>query len=127
MSAYKDIKVKYTVHNLAMSPNPKNFSKQQKEIWLPFFKNLIKRKQTKQKNWGVARRINPRGQKHGWNVMTVDGFENLDDVFHTINSDIPGLSKLNLKPIADSSPNGWYEQIIWEIIIRVKSNGEIVQ
>lgn len=127
VSASEDIKVKYTVHNLAMSPNPKNFSKQQKEIWLPFFKNLIKRKQTKQKNWGVARRINPRGQKHGWNVMTVDGFENLDDVFHTINSDIPGLSKLNLKPIADSSPNGWYEQIIWEIIIRVKSNGEIVQ
>ena len=58
----------------------KNFSNQQKRIWLPFFKKSCKRNQTKQKSWGVARRLNPRGQRHGWNVMTVDGYETLDDV-----------------------------------------------
>jgi hypothetical protein len=38
--------------------------------------------------------VNPRGHKHGWNVMTVDGYESLDDVFESINSDIPGISKV---------------------------------
>ena len=127
MSAAAGTNVKYSVHNLAMSPNPKNFSIQQKKIWLPFFKNLVKKNQTKQKSWGVARRINPRGQKHEWNVMTVDGFESLDDVFESINSDIPGISKLDLNPINNSAPDGWVEQIIWEIIVRVDSEGEIIE
>jgi len=127
MSAAAGTNVKYSVHNLAMSPNPKNFSIQQKKIWLPFFTNLVKKNQTKQKSWGVARRINPRGQKHEWNVMTVDGFESLDDVFESINSDIPGISKLDLNPINNSAPDGWVEQIIWEIIVRVDSEGEIIE
>ena len=35
--------------------------------------------------------------------------QTLDDVFESINSDVPGISKLNLKPITDSAPNGWFE------------------
>ena len=58
--------------------------------------------------------------------MTVDGYETLDDVFESINSDLPGISKLNLEPIIESIPNGWFEQIIWEIIVRVNSKGEII-
>ena len=87
----------------------------------------MKKNQTKQKSWGVARRINPRGQKHEWNVMTVDGFESLDDVFESINSEIPGISKLDLNPIKDSAPDGWFEQIIWKIIVRVDSEGDIIE
>ena len=127
LSAPKGTKIKYFVHNLAMSKNPKNFSTQQKVIWLPFFKNLIKSKKTTQKSWGVARRINPRGTKHGWNVMTVDGYESLDDIFQSINSTIPDISKLNIEPITKSFPDGWYEQIIWENIIRVNNKGEIIE
>ena len=126
ISAPKGTNVKYTVHNLAMSPDAKNFSIQQKTIWAPFFKNLIKRNQTKQKNWGVARRLNPRGQRHGWNVMTVDGFETIEDVYESINSEIPGISKINLEPIVKSVPEGWYEQIIWEILIQVNDKGQII-
>ena len=126
MSAPAGTNVKYSVHNLAMSSDTKKFSNEQKRIWLPFIKNLIKRNQTKQKSWGVARRLNPRGHKHGWNVMTVDGYETLDDVFESINSDIPGISKLNLDPIIESVPSGWFEQIIWEIIVKVDSNGKII-
>lgn len=59
--------------------------------------------------------------------MTVDRFESLDDVFESINSDIPGISKLDLDPINDSAPDGWVEQIIWEIIVRVDSEGEIFE
>ena len=127
ISAAEGTNVKYSVHNLAMSPDAKNFSNQQKTIWLPFFKNLVKRNQTKQKSWGAARRINPRGHKHGWNVMTVDGYETLDDVFESINSDIPGISKVDLKSITESAPNGWYEQIIWEVLVRVNRQGEIIE
>ncbi len=127
LSAPKGTKIKYSVHNLAMSKNPKNFSTQQKVIWLPFFKNLIKSKKTAQKSWGVARRINPRGTKHNWNVMTVDGYESLDDIFQSINSTITDISKLNIEPIAKSFPDGWYEQIIWENIIRVNNKGEIIE
>ena len=120
-------KIKYSVHNLAMSDNPKNFSKQQKVIWLPFIKKLLKSKSITQKSWGVARRINPRGKKHNWNVMTIDGYESLDDIFQSINSTIPGIFELNLQPIAKSAPQGWYEQIIWENIIKVNSKGEIIE
>ena len=127
LSAPEDVKIKYSVHNLTMSIDPKNFSTQQKAIWLPFFKNLLKRNQTKQKSWGVARRINPRGRRYGWNVMTIDGFETLDDVFETINSTIPGISKLNLEPITKLAPDGWYDQIIWENIVRVNSKGDIIE
>ena len=126
MSAPAGTNVKFSVHNMAMSSDAKNFSNQQKRIWLPFLKNLVKRNQTKQKSWGVARRLNPRGQRHGWNVMTVDGYETLDDVFESINSDLPGISKLNLEPIIESTPSGWFEQIIWEIVVRVNSKGEII-
>ena len=127
LSAPEGIKIKFSVHNLAMSNNPKNFSKQQKTLWLPFFRKLLKSKNTKQKSWGVARRINPRGNKHNWNVMTVDGYENLDDILESINSTIPGISKLNLDPITKSAPEGWYDQIIWENIIRVNNKGEIIE
>ena len=58
--------------------------------------------------------------------MTVDGYETLEDVFESINSDLPGISELNLEPIIESTPSGWFEQIIWEIIIRVNSKGEII-
>ena len=58
--------------------------------------------------------------------MTIDGYETLDDVFESINSELPGISKLNLDPIIESTPNGWFEQIIWEIIVRVNSKGEII-
>ena len=37
----KGINIKYSVHNYAMSSDAKNFSNQQKIIWLPFFKNLL--------------------------------------------------------------------------------------
>ena len=127
LSPPKGLKIKYSVHNLAMSDDPKNFSAQQKLVWLPFFKKLLKSKKTTQKSWGVARRINPRGKKHYWNVMTVDGYESLDDIFQSINSTIPGISKINLEPIAKSATDGWYEQIIWENIIRVNSEGEIIE
>ena len=127
LSAPEGVKIKYSVHNLAMSNNPKNFSTQQKAIWLPFFKKLLKSKSTNQKSWGVARRINPRGKKHNWNVMTVDGYESIDDIFESINSSIPGISKLNIEPISKSFPEGWYEQIIWENIIRVNNKGEIIE
>ena len=90
-------------------------------------KKLLKSKSTTQKSWGVARRINPRGKKHNWNVMTVDGYESIEDIFQSINSAIPGISKLNLEPISQSFPDGWYEQIIWENIIRVNANGEIIE
>ena len=126
ISAPTGTNVKFSVHNMAMSSDAKNFSNQQKTIWLPFFKNLIKRNQTKQKNWGVARRLNPRGQRHGWNVMTVDGFETIEDVYESINSDVPGISEINLEPIVDSAPEGWYEQIIWEILIQVNDKGQII-
>ena len=59
--------------------------------------------------------------------MTVDGYESLDNIFQSINSSIPGISKLNLEPIVKSAPDGWYEQIIWENIIRVNSEGEIIE
>ena len=48
-------------------------------------------------------------------------------VFESINSDVPGISKLNLKPITDSAPNGWFEQVIWEILVRVTEEGEIIE
>ena len=127
LSPPNGLKIKYSVHNLAMSDDPKNFSAQQKLVWLPFFKKLLKSKKTTQKSWGVARRINPRGKKHYWNVMTVDGYESLDDIFQSINSTIPGISKINLEPITKSATDGWYEQIIWENIIRVNSEGEIIE
>jgi hypothetical protein len=37
LSAPKGTNVKYSVHNLAMSPDAKNFSNQQKTIWLTIF------------------------------------------------------------------------------------------
>ena len=46
--------------------------------------------------------------------------------FESINSDLPGISKLNLEPIIESTPIGWFEQIIWEIVVRVNSKGEII-
>ena len=44
-----------------------------------------------------------------------------------INSTIPDISKLNIEPITKSFPDGWYEQIIWENIIRVNSKGQIIE
>ena len=70
--------------------------------------------------------MNPRGQRHGWNVMTVDGFETIEDVYESINSDVPGISEINLEPIVESAPEGWYEQIIWEILIQVNDKGQII-
>ena len=35
--------------------------------------------------------------------MTVDGYESLDDIFQSINSTIPDISKLNLEPILNLS------------------------
>ena len=54
--------------------------------------------------------------------MTVRRYESLEDVFQSINSTIPGISKLNLEQIAKSAPEGWYEQIIWENIVRVSNS-----
>ena len=52
--------VKYSVHNLAIILKTFLFSKE--KYGYHFLKNLVKKNQTKQKSWGVARRINPRGQ-----------------------------------------------------------------
>ena len=36
--------------------------------------------------------------------MTVDGFETIEDVYESINSDVPGISEINLEPIVESAP-----------------------
>ena len=58
--------------------------------------------------------------------MTVDGYESLDDIFESINLQYL-ISKLNLDSITKSAPNGWYDQIIWENIIRVNNKGETIE
>ena len=53
--------------------------------------------------------------------------ETLEDVFEKINSSPPGISELNLDSITKLLDNGWYEQVIWKILIRVNSKGEIIK
>ncbi len=116
---------KYLRHNYAMVPNPNAFAKAQNDVWKPFIQKHMNSQKIKQQIWAVARRLNPVGNAFNWNVMTIDGYNELTDVYAPSDGDYPDISNLDLDAIDETMPYGWYKRIIWQRIVWVDEEGKI--
>lgn len=115
----------YFKHNVAMSPNPNKWFDTQLKEWGPFIKKNMNNGKVKQEIWAPAIRLTPLGNGYNWNVISVDGFNSLEDLYTNGGMDYPDMSSVDDKALQDSMPNGWHKQIIWERIMWLDDNGNI--
>ena len=115
--------MKYVIHNYASPSNLEGFVTENLELWKPWFQDNMKKKKTKQKNWGIATKIYPSGNKSGSTAMTRDGFESLSDAMNALRyqpSDNSMYSEiLNKSKMGEYLPNGFDQRVIYESIMWV--------
>ena len=115
----------YFKHNVAMSPNPNQWLDAQLKEWGPFIKKNMNNGKVKQEIWAPAIRLTPQGNGYNWNVISVDGFNTLEDLYTNRGLDYPDMSLIDSKALQNSMPKGWHKQIIWERIMWLDTDGEI--
>ncbi|MDA9360146.1 hypothetical protein N9R15_00025 [Flavobacteriaceae bacterium] len=115
----------YFKHNVAMSPNPNQWLDTQLEEWGAFIKKNMDNGKVKQEIWAPAIRLTPLGNGYNWNVISVDGFNTLEDLYTNRGLDYPDMSSIDSKALQNSMPEGWHKQIIWERIMWLDADGEI--
>ena len=79
----------------------------------------------KQEIWAPATRISPLGNGYNWNVLSVDGYNSLDDVFNNGGQKYPDYSSVDFDAIQKTMPNGWYKQVLWERVMWLDENGNL--
>ena len=114
----KDFKgFKYLKHNVASTPNPNLWWDTQIKQWGPFIKKNMNNGKVNQEIWAPAVRINPTGNGYNWNVITIDGYNSLSDLFQNGGKEFPSMEGVDFKSISETMPNGWYKSVIWERVM----------
>lgn len=61
-----------------------------------------------------------------WNVMTIDGYNSLNDTYNSFPGGYQNLDFPSQKDMSDTNPeNGWYKSTLWERVMWIDSNGEL--
>jgi hypothetical protein len=111
---------KFNIHNYATPKNLAGFVEENLNLWKPLIQDNIKKKRTKQTNWGIGTKVYPKGSDAGFSVFTRDGYETLADAMEALSfkatypdffNDVMGKTKMN-----EYNPNGFQHQIIFENI-----------
>ena len=108
-----------------MSPNANQWLETQLKEWGPFIKKNMNNGKVKQEIWAPAIRLTPQGNGYNWNVISVDGFNTLEDLYTNRGIDYPDMDSIDSKALQNSMPEGWHKQIIWERIMWLDTDGEI--
>ena len=108
-----------------MSPNPNQWFDTQLKEWGPFIKKNMNNGKVKQEVWAPAIRLTPLGNGYNWNVISVDGFNTLEDMYTNGGLDYPDTSNVDSKAIQNTMPEGWHKQIIWERIMWLDEDGKL--
>ena len=80
-----------------------------------------------QEIWAPAVRINPTGNGYNWNVITIDGYNSLSDLFQNGGKEFPSMEGVDFKSISETMPNGWYKSVIWERVMWLDDNGKLME
>ena len=80
-----------------------------------------------QEIWAPAVRINPTGNGYNWNVITIDGYNSLSDLFQNGGKEYPSMEGVDFKSISETMPNGWYKSVIWERVMWLDDNGKLMK
>ena len=124
----KDFKgFKYLKHNVASTPNPNLWWDTQIKQWGPFIKKNMNNGKVNQEIWAPAVRINPTGNGYNWNVITIDGYNSLSDLFQNGGKEFPSMEGVDFKSISETMPNGWYKSVIWERVMWLDDNGKLME
>ena len=113
------------MHNYAHVPNRNSWLNTQIEQYGPFIKKNMNNGKIKQEIWAPATRISPLGNGYNWNVLSVDGYNSLDDVFNNGGQKYPDYSSVDFDAIQKTMPNGWYKQVLWERVMWLDENGNL--
>jgi hypothetical protein len=117
---------KYLKHNVASSPNPNQWWDTQMKEWGPFIKKNMNNGKVNQEIWAPAVRINPTGNGYNWNVISIDGFNSLEDLFGNGGMQYPSMDSVDFDAISKTLPEGWYKTVIWERVMWLDNNGKFM-
>ena len=117
---------KYLKHNIALSPNPNQWWDTQMKEWGPFIKKNMNNGKINQEIWAPAVRINPVGNGYNWNVISIDGFNSLEDLFGNGGLQYPSMDSVDYEAISKTMPEGWHKQVIWERVMWLDNNGKFM-
>ena len=117
---------RYLKANYAKVSNPQQFMQKQNEVWKPFIQKHMDNGKAKQEIWATSMRINPTGNGYNWNVMTIDGYDSLNDTYNSFPGGYQNLDFPSQKDMSDTNPeNGWHKSTLWERVMWIDSNGEL--
>ena len=115
----------YFKHNVAMSPDPNQWHDTQLKQWGSFIKKNMNNGKVKQEIWAPAIRLNPVGNGYNWNVISVDGFNTLEDLYSNGGIEYPDMSGIDSEALQISMPNGWHKQVVWERLMWLDESGKL--
>ena len=118
---------KYLKHNVASSPNPGVWWDTQIKQWGPFIKKYMNNGKINQEIWAPGVRINPVGSGYNWNVISIDGFNSLSDMFQNGGKDYPSMESVDNESLNETMPDGWYKQVIWERVMWLDDKGKFME
>ena len=118
---------KYLKHNVASSPNPGVWWDTQIKQWGPFIKKNMNNGKINQEIWAPGVRINPVGSGYNWNVISIDGFNSLSDMFQNGGKDYPSMESVDNESLNETMPDGWYKQVIWERVMWLDDKGKFME
>ena len=118
---------KYIRHSYAKVPNTGAWLNAQSENWGKFIDKNMNNGKVNQELWAASIRVHPQGNGYNWNVLTVDAFKSLKDLFANGGEDYPDMSSVNFDDISSTMPNDWHKQVIWERVLWTDSNGNLMK
>jgi hypothetical protein len=99
----------------------------QSENWGKFIDKNMNNGKVNQELWAASVRVHPRGNGYNWNVLTVDAFKSLKDMFANGGEDYPDMSSVNFDEISSLMPNDWHKVVIWERVLWTDSEGNLMK
>ena len=118
---------KYLKHNIASSPNPNQWWDTQIKQWGPFIKKNMNNGKINQEIWAPAVRINPVGDGYNWNVISIDGYNSMEDMYGNGGLDYPSMDSVDFDALSKTMPEGWYKQVIWQRVMWLDDNGKLME
>tara|TARA_B110000046_G_scaffold139271_1_gene145724 strand:+ start:585 stop:881 length:297 start_codon:yes stop_codon:yes gene_type:complete len=94
--------------------------------WGPSIKKNMNNGKINQEIWAPAVRINPVGNGYNWNVISIDGFNSLEDLFGNGGLQYPSMDSVDYEAISKTMPEGWHKQVIWERVMWLDNNGKFM-
>ena len=99
----------------------------QTENWGKFIDKNMNNGKVNQELWTASVRVHPTGNGYNWNVLTVDAFKSLKDMYANGGQEYPDMSSVNFDEINSTMPNGWYKTVIWERVLWTDSEGNLMK